>query len=280
LVAKRPIEQFQTADWALDFGEANVKCSVRGVLPGGWVSLCFARGPGDSIWNGQPGGPGTLCCIPPGEEVDGHTVPGYSWMTIALPPAVWAQCRALAGLEDEGLHRYAACPLSDAQFAQVERQVRATHHLLRTSTGNAHASVLAHREAHRLATHLATSACEAASRLNPLRQSLRNRSRLARRASAWLRAHLAEPIQVPDVCLALRVSRRELEFAFRTTFDQSPRDYLQALRLNAMRRALQRGGASVTRAALDHGLTHLGRLAAQYRTLFGESPHETLNSGR
>jgi AraC-like DNA-binding protein len=31
----------------------------------------------------------------------------------------------------------------------------------------------------------------------------------------------------------------------------------------------------VTDAALDHGLTHLGRLAQAYRRLFGESPVQT-----
>jgi AraC family ethanolamine operon transcriptional activator len=92
-----------------------------------------------------------------------------------------------------------------------------------------------------------------------------------------MRDHLAEPIRVPDVCLALSVSRRELEYAFRATFDQSPRDFLHALRLNAIRRALLRGDvrAPIVHIALDHGITHPGRFAADYRALFGEPPSET-----
>jgi transcriptional regulator GlxA family with amidase domain len=74
------------------------------------------------------------------------------------------------------------------------------------------------------------------------------------------------------------VSRRELEYAFRTVFDESPRAYLQSLRLNAIRRALRstRTCEPVTRIAFDHGVTHLGRFSAQYRRLFGELPSETL----
>ena len=71
---------------------------------------------------------------------------------------------------------------------------------------------------------------------------------------------------------------RQLEYAFRTVFDQSPRDYLQTLRLNAIHRTLrrsERGGSSVMHIALDHGVTHLGRFAANYRALFGEKPSET-----
>jgi AraC family ethanolamine operon transcriptional activator len=88
---------------------------------------------------------------------------------------------------------------------------------------------------------------------------------------------------MPEVCLALRVSRRELEYAFRWTFDQSPRDCLQTLRLNAVRRHLLRakaGETSILSVAHEHGLTHLGRFSANYRALFGERPVETLRSSR
>jgi AraC family ethanolamine operon transcriptional activator len=50
------------------------------------------------------------------------------------------------------------------------------------------------------------------------------------------------------------------------------------LRLNAVRRALRRTDGSresIMRIAHDHGATHLGRFAANYRRLFGEKPSET-----
>ena len=125
------VEQFQAPEWALDFGEAHVKTSVQGVLPGGWASLCLVRGSGGSSWNGHTAEQGTLCCVPPQEGLDGYTKPGFEWMTVALPPASWGQCRLLAGLDENSLHRFAACQLSAPQLTQIERQVRTTQRLMR-----------------------------------------------------------------------------------------------------------------------------------------------------
>lgn len=270
------VEQFQTAEWGLDFGEAQARTSVHGILPGGWASLCLVRGPGDATWNGQPAAPGALCCVPPGEELDGRTAPGFSWMTVALPPAVWAQCRALAGLEDRELHRYFASALAPGQFARFEQEIRATQARLNSPAASP-AAAFSVREAGHLAAHLATLACELSARQAPLRDSLRNRTRLARRAELWLRENLAAPVRVADVCLALHVSRRELEYAFRATYDQSPRDYLHTLRLHAVRRALLAPGEdrTILEITFAHGIAHPSRFAADYRLLFGERPSET-----
>ncbi|RYD48861.1 MAG: helix-turn-helix domain-containing protein [Verrucomicrobiaceae bacterium] len=125
-----------------------------------------------------------------------------------------------------------------------------------------------------------TTASELTAGIELAAGSLRNRARLARRAEAWMRDHLADAVQVPDLCLALHVSRRELEYAFRSVFDQSPREHLEALRLNAILRALLHRDSDGSRntiitIAYAHGVRHLGRFAATYRSLFGEKPSET-----
>ncbi|MGC4074510.1 MAG: helix-turn-helix domain-containing protein [Nibricoccus sp.] len=90
-----------------------------------------------------------------------------------------------------------------------------------------------------------------------------------------MREHLGESINVPDICLNLGISRRELEYSFRSVFDQSPREYLQTLRLNAIRRKLRSSGGSIIDVAFEHGINHLGRFSADYRALFGEYPSAT-----
>ena len=95
-----------------------------------------------------------------------------------------------------------------------------------------------------------------------------------------MRHQLGESLQILDLCAALRVSRRELEYAFRSTFDQSPRDFLQALRLNAIRRELRVSDAPIIDIAFQHGMSHLGRFAASYRHLFGEKPSQTVRGVR
>ncbi len=269
------VEQFQTPGWTLDFHEAHVKARLFAPLPSGWAALGLMRSPAISSWYGITAGQGVLLCNPPGEPIDGWISPGFACMAVNVPPAVWERCRMLAGIERCGFGNFTAFHLPPPVFQRIERQLLATRHLLRTAAATPGLAKLAMHEAAGFATDMVTSAWELSAKAEPPRDSIRNRMRLARRAESWMRAHLAEVVQVADVCAALRVSRRELEYAFRTAFDQSPRAFLHALRLNAIRRTLRRNEMPVTQVALDHGVTHLGRFAASYRSLFGESPSRT-----
>jgi AraC family transcriptional regulator, ethanolamine operon transcriptional activator len=268
------IEQFQAPGWALDFQEAHVKARILGPLPPGWVSLGLIRGPAPSSWYGLDGGSGMLLCNPPGEPIDGCITPGFECLTVNVPVAAWEKCRAISGVEPSVFAGFKALQMPPPHYARMELKLRALRRLLRRALSEPNLFDLGARAAADFATDVATTAWELGATAVPPRDSLRNRTRLARRAEEWMRANIAESVRIPDVCLALRVSRRELEYSFRTAFDQSPRDFLQTLRLNAIRRALRRSG-SVSRAAFDHGITHPSRFAADYRALFGEMPSET-----
>jgi AraC family transcriptional regulator, ethanolamine operon transcriptional activator len=81
---------------------------------------------------------------------------------------------------------------------------------------------------------------------------------------------------VGDLCEAAGVSERTLRNAFQSVYGMSPIRFLQLRRLHQVRRALRRDAAvSVTEVALRHGFVNLGRFAAEYRQLFGESPSLT-----
>ncbi|MEK7949195.1 helix-turn-helix domain-containing protein [Luteolibacter soli] len=267
------VEQFQSPAWALDFGEANVRTRVRGVLAGGWGSFCFAMGPGEAIWNGEAAAPGTIALLPPGKEVDGRTAADYEWLTAAVPADVWNRCLALAGRQEDGPDRLTVCRLPPSVAERIKLRLQECRALLKGA-----ATPWLMDQVAEAVTDSFTTACELSAGAEPATSSMRNRARLARRAEAWMRDHLAEPVQVPDLCLALHVSRRELEYAFRSVFDQSPRDHLETLRLNAIRRSLLQGDGhreTIIAIAYAHGIHHLGRFSASYRTLFGEKPSET-----
>jgi AraC-like DNA-binding protein len=86
---------------------------------------------------------------------------------------------------------------------------------------------------------------------------------------------------VPELCAACDVPRRTLDRAFQQAVGMGPAAYVRRIRLNAVRRALQRqsaGSTTVTDVALKFGFWHLGRFAEQYYGLFGESPHVSLCS--
>jgi AraC family ethanolamine operon transcriptional activator len=96
-----------------------------------------------------------------------------------------------------------------------------------------------------------------------------------------MKAHAEEPINVPDLCEAIHVSRRTLQYSFQDVLQMSPVTYLRALRLNGVRRDLRRGGDEpVADRAARWGFWHLSRFAADYRHMFGELPSETLGHAR
>ena len=73
------------------------------------------------------------------------------------------------------------------------------------------------------------------------------------------------------------VSPRALHRIFCDHYGVSPVRFLQARRLNQVRRALQHNGDKrcIADIAFDHGFYHLSQFSKQYRRLFEELPSET-----
>ncbi|MFM2119353.1 MAG: hypothetical protein RL722_821, partial [Pseudomonadota bacterium] len=107
------------------------------------------------------------------------------------------------------------------------------------------------------------------------------RQRVVREARRYMADHAEEPINVPELCEAIHVSRRTLQYAFHDVLQMSPVTYLRALRLNGVRRDLRQGGEEpVADRAARWGFWHLSRFAADYRHMFGELPSDTLKRAR
>ena len=105
------------------------------------------------------------------------------------------------------------------------------------------------------------------------------RAGVVRRAIEFMDARLEGTVRILDVCKELEVSERTLHYAFAEVTGLSPKSYLKARRLNALRRDLKAADPrqdTVHRLAERWGFVHLGELAADYRRLFGELPSSTL----
>ncbi len=104
------------------------------------------------------------------------------------------------------------------------------------------------------------------------------KARAARTARDYIDAHAADAPAIQDVCRAAGVSWRTLDYAFREVFGVTPKQYLQATRLDCVRKELCRNGpaAKITEAAAEWGFWHMGQFAADYRRQFGVLPSETL----
>ncbi|MCA1397639.1 AraC family transcriptional regulator [Bradyrhizobium sp. BRP56] len=109
-----------------------------------------------------------------------------------------------------------------------------------------------------------------------------SRAQIVRAACKYIARHLDSPISIEALSQAASTSRRTLFRAFSELLDDTPRDYVRRLRLHRIRRDLvTHTEATVSSAAQSWGMGRdMGRLARDYRTLFGESPSATLALGR
>jgi len=117
---------------------------------------------------------------------------------------------------------------------------------------------------------------------NPQATSLtidRPRILAVQKARDYIDAHVNEPPTIQEVCQAAGVSWRTLNYAFREIFGVTPKEYLQATRLDGVLKELHRKGPSaiIADVANHWGFWHMGQFAVDYRRQFGELPSETRN---
>jgi AraC-like DNA-binding protein len=94
-----------------------------------------------------------------------------------------------------------------------------------------------------------------------------------------LSAQVEPHLNLPELCMAIRVPERTLRMCCAEFLGMSPTRYHLLRRLNMARSALRRADpetASVAEIARDHQFQELGRFAVTYRTVFGEMPSSTL----
>lgn len=103
-------------------------------------------------------------------------------------------------------------------------------------------------------------------------------------AVAYIREHLADPLTPEQVADSIHVSIRSLQTSFRRHLGTTPSAFVRDARLDRIHETLRtsnlgaRSGNSVSSAAHQWGVTHLGRFAHDYRNRFGTSPSETLRN--
>jgi AraC family ethanolamine operon transcriptional activator len=89
--------------------------------------------------------------------------------------------------------------------------------------------------------------------------------------------------RVGEFADAAGVSERTLLRVFRDWFGVTPARYARLRQLHAVRNALldaDPGSTTVTAVLVQYNIDQFGRFAGVYRSLFGESPSETLSRGK
>src|SRR5262249_52182327 len=107
----------------------------------------------------------------------------------------------------------------------------------------------------------------------------RRHDAIMERFEEFLAAHPQRPLYLTEICAGVGVAERTLRAACEEHLGMGPIRYLTLRRMHLVRRALLAADinkTSVTRIVTDHGFWELGRFSVAYRTLFRESPSETL----
>lgn len=113
-------------------------------------------------------------------------------------------------------------------------------------------------------------------------QRLNARFAAVRACESYMRQHLDATVTLLELSQMVRMRSRSLINAFEAVTGYSPMDYLKRLRLSGARRALQRAKQLPIRiidVAADWGFWHMGHFTASYRSMFGETPSQTLRRG-
>lgn len=98
-------------------------------------------------------------------------------------------------------------------------------------------------------------------------------------ATAYMDRYADQPITMSSLAAHVGVSIRSLQTAFRAERDTTPHEYLRSVRLERARQELilaTAQEASVAQIARRWGFGNMGRFAAHYAQVYGESPKATL----
>jgi AraC family ethanolamine operon transcriptional activator len=233
-------------------------------------------------WNGQPADASSAMIYRPGADIQAAAQGPDARAALMVPTGQWE--RAMTSLAGAPLRPFPdTCRMVRMDQASRARLTSLLERVLRVAQEDPGA--LAGPEARRSLTDSllgwASRAVERLPERPPERErTLLSHSRTVALAEEFMRSRLALPLYVADLCLATGVSERTLRSAFRNVYGTSPNRFLKLRRLMQVRRTLQRSpGTLVSEVATRHGFWDLGRFAGDYRTLFGETPSQTLRGG-
>ncbi len=115
-----------------------------------------------------------------------------------------------------------------------------------------------------------------------VRPAFQRRSRIFGRALDYIDANLTQSIAIPDLARQAGASIRALEYLFKDQLGQTPRAFIRARKLSAVRNDLLSAapGQSISELASRYGFWHMGQFARDYRRQFAELPSATRQQRR
>lgn len=270
------LTQHSIGDLSADRGMVNLPFRVRGGLDPRRCGIGLYKPGSTATYNGHHIDSTQVLYFMPCRELDGHIPELHGWTSLIIP-VVWIDSIANTSRRWNSLHLPTDCDVLRPEPRSLTDLRAASDAIFTGQSSNSDSDDW-------LCSHLRNALGETLSLLDVspgkgVSHTLAHFS-TARRADRYIRERLGEPLCIDEVCIALRVSRRYLEYAFTDALGTSPSRYLRLLRLHEVRRRFKNAdaGTTVTREALRLGFNHLSMFAVQYKKIFGESPSATLSA--
>lgn len=269
------LDQISLGDLSIDLGKVNVPLRVMGDLDPRRFSIGVFPDGAHATWNGNPVDAAKLLLFPPGKELNGYLSKNYGWTSLVIPPE-W-----INAIEETtsrtNLGQASSCIAINTNPEKLEDLRQAIANIVRPA--DIPLDILA---AEWLVIDLRNALGAALNSFDTPQTKVMSQVGghfiVAKRAEGYMRDRIIEPISVDELCVAMHVSRRYLEYAFADAFGTSPSRYLRLLRLHQVRRHLKAsaGRTTITNEAFRMGFNHMSLFTTQYKNAFGECPSDTL----
>ena len=263
----------------IQWGQAEAKTVVEGAPRADGVSIFLpTRTPAAWWWNGRQCDDLSLMVEVPGADFCLATAAApRSWCGIYIPNRVLADAngdqttvvsskRGFFQVSRQRMKRFRSV------IGQLEAIVQGAPTVLESAAGQRAAAQKLLREVRNLLAGPNTVESTPGRRMVPRRE-------IIRMAMEFVDQHDRECLSVEELAAAAGVSERTLRDAFLRYFGVPPVQYLNRRTLHQIRSALQSADPSretVTSIATQFGVWQFGRMAGDYRLLFGELPSKTL----
>ena len=246
---------------------------------GGRAVIAFGTEPGPRlVRNGVELRPNSISQLSPGQSYYQHSSGPSSYGTMSLPLEEFASLSvAIAGRELRPPDVATSITPTPVAMAKLQSLHAAAGVLAEEAP-----TVLAHPEAARGLEQALIQAmidCLGGGEVREDKAAWRQHTTIMRRFHRVAEQHLDEPIYVAELCRELGISERSLRLCCLEHMGMSPKRYLLLRRIHLFRKVLRestQAQTTVTEIATRYGFWNFGRLAGEYKLLFGELPSATL----
>lgn len=269
----------------LDFASLGPAMLFSGTMPKDVYTLVFVTEcpeKGRSFNFAVEHNDGYMGFFPPGGMLDAYTPEGYANATLTVPSAVFLAAveRSFPEIPEGVLTRGAGMRIGAMEQARLRGLLSAVMAGIEDPAeplaGDAARN---HLEPDLLEAFLSALRDGCGSLVPSPGLRIEGRLRRLRQARDYVSGRLHLPVCVTDLCGELSLSRRGVELLFQASLGIGPGAFIRHQRLHGVRRALRAAApvaGVVKESALQWGFWHMGHFSREYRSLFGESPSETL----